>query len=69
MNVREYLRENELRITWLQAQLKQRGYDVELSHLLRIITGERQSDRALEILNECRDICRIYDTLKVAMIK
>lgn len=69
MNVREYLRENDLRITWLQAQLQTRGIDVELSHLFRIINGERQSDRALEILGECRDICRIYDTLKKAMMK
>ena len=67
LDVRNYLRENDLRLTWLQSRLRERGYTVEISHLCRIVGGERQSEQALEILSECRSICGAYENLKKSL--
>ena len=62
-NVREYLDSKHLPVVWMQEQLKQRGYDVDLSHLCRILKGQRCSERALQIVEEAKAICAKYESL------
>ena len=62
-NVREYLDSKHLPVVWMQEQLKQRGYDVDLSHLCRILKGQRCSEQALRIVEEAKAICAKYESL------
>ena len=63
MNIRNFLKENRLTLVWLQEQLARRGYTVELSHLSRIIGGERNSDAAYSVRIECEAVCRKYSNM------
>ena len=63
MNIRNFLKENRLTLVWLQEQLVRRGYTVELSHLSRIIDGERNSDAAYSVRAECEAVCRKYSNM------
>ena len=63
MQIRNFLRRNHLTVVWLREQLVKRGYDPEISHLHRIIDGERNSDEALEIRREAEAICQKYSNL------
>lgn len=62
-NVRDFLDSKRLSVVWMQEQLKQRGYDVDLSHLCRILKGQRCSEQALRIVEEAKAICAKYESL------
>lgn len=63
MDVLKFLNSKRLTVVWLKEQLKQRGYEVCLSYLCRILKGQSQSELALRIIEESKDICRRYETL------
>ena len=63
MNIRNFLWENRLTLVWLQEQLTRCGYTVEMSHLCRILDGERNSDAAVEIRSACEAVCRKYSDM------
>lgn len=63
MNIRNFLRKNRLTLVWLQEQLTRRGYTVEMSHLCRILKGQRCSEQALRIVEEAKAICAKYESL------
>jgi hypothetical protein len=47
----------------MQEQLKRRGYDVDLSHLCKILKGQRCSEQALQIVEVAKEICAKYESL------
>lgn len=63
MEISAFLERHRLTKVWLLNRLTMSGIEVSESFLSRIISGERNSDRACEIRAVCEKICREYERM------
>lgn len=59
-NIKEFLRENRLTLTWLIDQLGRRGISVKLDHLCRILQFQRNSPFAESVRKNSVEILQNY---------